>query len=248
MTLNAELRGWGKGWPVNRSASMKNIKTKSGQVLPVHREIAPIVQFLVDETERRGYLIHKPGDVRDDWGYSNRPIGGTSKPSNHSWGLAVDIDATKYPQGQRSKRPPQWVVDLWAMYGFEWGGTWKSNPDPMHFEFAGSVTEAKHMVAMLAASHVEAKPVPLPEAAPDPTPTPDPVPVPLEDDDMPYLLTQKKNAPEVDAYWLIDGDVAVSLAVESLFYIAENSPGIRHVVLDVPTARRLINVKQVVAT
>lgn len=239
MTLNASLRGWGNGWPVDRSASMKNVKTKFGQVLPVHREIAPIVQFLVDETERRGYLIHQPGDVRDDWGYSNRPIGGTSKPSNHSWGLAVDIDATKYPQGQRSKRSPQWVVDLWAMYGFEWGGTWK-NADPMHFEFAGSVTEAKHMVAMLAASHIEAKPVPLPEAAPEP--------VPLEDDDMPYLMTQKKSLPEVDAYWLIDGDVAVPISVESLLYIASNSPGIRHVVLDVPTARRLISAKQVVAT
>ena len=247
MTLNASLRGWGNGWPVDRSASMRNVKTKSGQVLPVHREIAPIVQFLVDETERRGYLIHKPGDVRDDWGYSNRPIAGTSKPSNHSWGLAVDIDATKYPQGRRSKRPPQWVVDLWAMYGFEWGGTWKSNPDPMHFEFAGSVTEAKHMVAMLAASHIEAKPVPLPQATPAPVPDPVPDPVLLEDD-MPYLLEQKKNAPEVDAYWLIDGPVAVPVARESWLYIVANSEPITRITLDVPTARRLISAKQVVAT
>lgn len=82
---------------------------------------------------------------------------------------------------------------------------------------------------------------PLPEA----TPEPDPV---LPEDDVPYLLTQKKSLPEVDAYWLIDGDVAVPLPVESLFYIAENSPGIRHVVLDVPTARRLISTKLIVAT
>lgn len=117
----------------------------------------------------------------------------------------------------------------------------------MHFEFAGSVTEAKHMVAMLAASHIEAKPVPLPQATPAPVPDPVPDPVLLEDD-MPYLLEQKKNAPEVDAYWLIDGPVAVPVARESWLYIVANSEPITRITLDVPTARRLISAKQVVAT
>jgi len=242
MTISASLRGWGSGWPIDRSASMKNVKTKYGQVIPVHREVAPIVQFLVDETERRGYLIHKPGDIRDDWGYSNRPIGGTKKPSNHSYGLAVDIDAVKYPQGQRSKRPPQWMIDLWAKYGFEWGGAWKTNPDPMHFEFAGSITEAKHMVAMLAASFVEQKPVPIPQAAPAPVEIIEPH---VWEDDMPYLMVQKKNAPETDAYWLIDGDVAVPVARESWLYIVANSDMMRQVTLDVPTARRLLTGKTI---
>lgn len=173
MAYPANLRGWGRGWPTDRSADMQWVRaTRSGARWQVHRDIAPIVQFLVDEIERRGYLFdHGPADTDDDWGYNNRPIRGTRTPSNHSWGLAIDIDAQKYPQGTR-RRPPQWIIDLFGAYGFEWGGNW-SYRDPMHFEFMGSRTEARHMVAMLAASHLAAKPAPVPLSAPTP-PQPEP--------------------------------------------------------------------------
>lgn len=165
MAIPAQLRGWGKGWPTNRQRDMLPVVTKHGQVVWVHKEIAPILQHVFNEIERRGYSIHKPGDIKDDWGFANRPIGGTKTPSEHSRGLAVDLDATKYPQGQRRARPPQWIVDLFAQYGFEWGGPW-SFADPMHFEFAGSVTEARWLVASLAAGHLVGKPAPLPAATP----------------------------------------------------------------------------------
>lgn len=159
---DAQTRGWGRGWPTNRSVEMVDVRIPSGGVLPVHRRIAPIINYIVQEIERRGYRI---GKVRDDWGYANRPIRGTRTPSNHSWGLAVDIDATAYPQGQRTRRPSQWMVDLFRHWGFDWGGTW-GHADPMHFEFDGTPQRADQLVAMLAASHVGGVPVPVPVGTP----------------------------------------------------------------------------------
>ena len=166
MAYPANLRGWGQGWPRNRSSEMATVRTRHGQTVQVHREIAPIVQFLFDEIERRGYLIHKPGQIKDDWGYANRPIRGRNVASNHSWGLAFDIDATQYPMGTR-RNPPRWIVDLIEAYGFEWGGRW-SRSDPMHFEWKGSLTEARFLVASLAASHVVKQPPAVPPSVPPP--------------------------------------------------------------------------------
>lgn len=184
MAYPANLRGWGPGWPTNRIADQVWVTAqRSGVRFQVHREIAPIIKFVIDEIERRGYWLHVKGDTPDDWSFNSRPIRGTNKPSNHSWGLAIDIDATKYPQGQRRNQPPGWVIDLFEKYGFEYGGRW-SNPDPMHFEFKGSITEARHMVAMLAAGHIANVPAPMPPTAPSPTP--------LEDTDVTAYIRLNK--------------------------------------------------------
>ena len=47
---------------------------------------------------------------------------------------------------------------LATRYGFRWGGRW-STPDPMHFEFAGTPTDADRLAAVLAAPVVDPKPV-----------------------------------------------------------------------------------------
>ena len=90
---DASARGWGRGWPTNRQADMTWVRAPiSGARWEVHRRVAPLLAYIVGEAERRGYLFdHGPGDVDDDWGYSNRPIRGTRTPSNHSWGLAALI-------------------------------------------------------------------------------------------------------------------------------------------------------------
>ena len=167
MVATASSRGWGRGWPRDRSSEMRTVTAPSGARWDVHYDVAPILKRIVDEAERRGYRFQKgPRDVRDDWGYANRPISGTRVASEHSWGLAVDIDAQDYPQGQRRRVPPAWLIELFRSYRWEWGGNW-SYADPMHFEFTGTRNDAKRMVAMLAGSppvHVPpvVAPVPLP--------------------------------------------------------------------------------------
>lgn len=180
MAAPANQRGWGPGWPKDRSADMVWVTAaRSGVRWQVHRDIAPILRVIVNEVEARGYLFdHGPGDVNDDWGYANRAIRGSNRPSNHSWGLAIDFDAQEYPMGQRRRVPPAWVVDVFEHYGFTWGGRWTTRPDPMHMEWLGNRAQALQLTAMLAAGYQQSKPVPVPATVPPPlpiNPTEDPV-------------------------------------------------------------------------
>lgn len=183
MTAPANLRGWGQGWPVNRSSEMEWVRaTRSGAKWQVHELIAPIVRFVVNEVERRGYWFdHGPDDVDDEWGYNNRPIRGKKVSSNHSWGLAIDIDAQEYPMGVR-RNPPQWIIDLFDAYGFDHGGAWR-RPDGMHFEFRGWPRDAREITAMLAASHLGHGPAAVPVSVPPP---------PVEEDPMRLVYHHNK--------------------------------------------------------
>jgi hypothetical protein len=68
----------------------------------------------------------------DDWSYQNRAVRGEAVKSNHSFGLAIDINALRNPLGSRGDMPVE-VVRQWRLEGGGWGGDW-SRPDPMHFE------------------------------------------------------------------------------------------------------------------
>jgi hypothetical protein len=80
-----------------------------------------------------------------------RAIAGTNIPSNHSWGTAIDINAPANPR----RRPlttniPRGVREMWKNNGFRWGGDFTTSvPDPMHFEFTGTVADARATNARL---------------------------------------------------------------------------------------------------
>jgi len=137
---DAAARGWGVGWPTDRRRDMSWI-TVRGVTCPngVHKTLAPLVAWLLEETLRRGYKL-VPGWC---WGYACRPISGTARASNHSWGLAVDLNAPTNPHTSKLVTDmPKWMVDLWEDYGFRWGGRYTSRPDAMHYEFMGTPAEA----------------------------------------------------------------------------------------------------------
>lgn len=119
--------------------------TQAGvQSFTVHRDIAELVELLLKETQRRGYKL-----VRGwCWSYSNRAISGTSSPSNHSWGLAVDLNAPANPYtSHRVTDMPDWMPALWAEYGFAWGGNYSGEQDSMHYEFMGTPADAQGALA-----------------------------------------------------------------------------------------------------
>ena len=60
--------------------------------------------------------------------YNYRNIKGTSRLSNHAFGMAIDINA--------GLTQPREVVECFEAAGFTWGGRWK-NRDDMHFEIKG---------------------------------------------------------------------------------------------------------------
>ena len=140
--MSAQAKGWGTGWPKCQSSKMKTVVRPDGVKLPVHQDIAFIVAHLCAETERRGYDL-VPGWC---WGFACRPIRGSSSPSNHSWGLAVDLNAPKNPMGSKLiTNMPNWMVGLWEAHMFRWGGKYKSRPDAMHYEFMGTPADAKRI-------------------------------------------------------------------------------------------------------
>ena len=68
----------------------------------------------------------------DDWSYENRDVRGEDFESNHSFGIAIDVNSLANPLGTAGDMPEE-VVRQWEEEGGEWGGDW-SRPDPMHFE------------------------------------------------------------------------------------------------------------------
>lgn len=145
----ASGKGWGPGWPTNRSADMQTVVCPvSGTRVHVHRRIAELVSLLLAETEARGYIL-----VQAQTGAFNcRPIAGTHTPSNHSWGLALDLNWQRNPasyDGRVHTDFPAWLVPLWNSYGFAWGGNYTGRfKDAMHLEFMGGPDDADQMTAL----------------------------------------------------------------------------------------------------
>jgi hypothetical protein len=73
----------------------------------------------------------------DEYGgaFVQRTIRGSSHPSLHSWGIAIDISPELYPLGSLS-RMPDWFVAAFTGQGFFYGGDFGGRKDPQHFQFA----------------------------------------------------------------------------------------------------------------
>jgi hypothetical protein len=141
----ADARGWGKGWPNCQISKIVPLKV-GGTPFPggVRREIHNLLELLLTETEKRGYKLHDPGC----WGFACRAIKNpdgslTNTPSNHSWGLAIDVNAPTNVFGGSTHTIPGWMPDLFNRYGFRWGGDYSGTKDWMHFEFMGTREDAQ---------------------------------------------------------------------------------------------------------
>jgi D-alanyl-D-alanine carboxypeptidase len=166
----ADARGWGAGWPdCDRSGwrSLEVMSLRGRQIkVPCHRlkegqgkfsfeedvefpgsvreEIHQLVSLLLQVSERRAYVNLQPGWC---WGGGcraiKRPDGTfTDTPSNHSWGLALDINAPENVFGGATHTIPEAMARLWNTYGFRWGGDYPDSKDWMHFEFMGTPDDA----------------------------------------------------------------------------------------------------------
>lgn len=158
---------WGSGFPNCQGDKIATVVV-SDLRLGARREIIPLVAVLVTRLERaRGKKFRPspvPGSTPTSGGFACRAIAGTQTPSNHSWGLAVDLDAPDNPQltaelhrqphplrkefpGGRVMRStmPMEAEAIADRLMFRWGGTFVTKPDPMHFEFMGSVADAERL-------------------------------------------------------------------------------------------------------
>lgn len=166
----ASSRGWGSGWPHCQPGKQKTV-SGGGIRVTVRAEIAELVGNLLVATDK---LYNLDGNYTG--GYNCRPIANTSTPSNHSWGLAIDINYNKNPRTAstanfHSEIPPA-VVAMWNDCGFFWGGFYNHSSDTMHFEFIGTPASVAGYLAKAKKYNTGQSP------APSPKPTPAPVPVP----------------------------------------------------------------------
>jgi hypothetical protein len=116
------------GW---QQRNLVTVKAPNGQSWQVHKAAAPYFTGFLKELSAAGYNPTSSG------GFNYRPIRGSTRISQHGFGTAVDINAARNPLGSRSTDMPANIGELANKYNLEWGGTWKSRPDPMHFEFRG---------------------------------------------------------------------------------------------------------------
>lgn len=141
----ADERGWGPGWPHCQSARMVSLVV-AGVSFPggCRPEVHDLATLLLIESERRGYVNLHPGWC---WGYGCRPVTGTTDvPSNHSWGLALDVNAPINGRGSASHELGAPYGKLWNEWGWRWGGDYTSSPkDWMHTEFQGTPADAREL-------------------------------------------------------------------------------------------------------
>ena len=96
-----------------------------------NRAIFPQLRAALEEIASRGLAgkIH-PSEYAGC--YYPRFIAGTTVLSNHSFGLAFDINVPGNQRGTAGEID-RTVVSIFEKWGFTWGGRW-SYTDPMHFE------------------------------------------------------------------------------------------------------------------
>lgn len=141
---DAEGRGWGP------PCHAQLITVHAGGIsVPVDKRIADLVSAGLHGMSSRGFALHAGWC----WGYACRHIvNDPSKPmSNHSWGLAIDLNAPVNGYGARTHTITQALAsNVWNPMGFRWGGDYVDSPkDWMHFEFMGTPSQAAALVKSL---------------------------------------------------------------------------------------------------
>ncbi|HET7713386.1 MAG TPA: M15 family metallopeptidase, partial [Patescibacteria group bacterium] len=136
----------------------------AGITLYVHRAVSYLFKEFIEELASKGYSVAKG---RDDWGYANRNIfirgRDTGRKSNHSWGLAVDLNATANAvsyDGRVHTNLPKNVSEIAKKYDLFWGGDYSASSyrDPMHFEFLDRPRDAVLATARVRALKTQGTP------------------------------------------------------------------------------------------
>jgi hypothetical protein len=113
-----------------------NIRTEAVPILgsvTCHEDLFPQLRAALLEVQQRNLAdeIHP-----DEYAgcYYPRFIADTTTLSNHSFGLALDLNVPGNGRGTVGQIDRD-VVDIFKKWGFAWGGDWRWT-DPMHFELS----------------------------------------------------------------------------------------------------------------
>jgi hypothetical protein len=106
--------------------------TKSASSVRCHKLIAPLIVHVFKQVDARGLR----STVKTYGGcYVYRAKRNGSKPSTHSWGIALDLNTSTNAMGTPGDMDSR-LVALFEEFGFFWGGRWPGRgKDPMHFQY-----------------------------------------------------------------------------------------------------------------
>jgi murein DD-endopeptidase MepM/ murein hydrolase activator NlpD len=108
---------------------------KSAAGIRCHKSLAP----LFTEVFKRIVDGGLKSTVRTYGGcYQYRAKRNGTKPSTHSWGIAIDFNVGTNGMGTAGDMDPR-LVELMEGLGFVWGGRWSGKgKDPMHFQYCSA--------------------------------------------------------------------------------------------------------------
>lgn len=185
------------GWTASTSASAIDIDPKftaAGRLFPggVKRgPVSVVFRYLVEQFNERVEPVdlYEPGD---EWGYVYRQNRNAENLSCHSSGTAIDINATRHPNGKRGTFTRGQVDAIRSILDelngvVRWGGDFTGTPDEMHFEITGTPTAVAKVAGRLldAGKDVTKPPAPKPEE--DDMPLPKVTYVKVQSDPTVYL-------------------------------------------------------------
>ena len=134
-TFNYTVIGGGRIAP-DPAWTAANITTEAVPILgnvTCHRAIFPQLRAALEEVVVQGLADEIRVDEYQGC-YYPRFIAGTTTLSNHSFGLALDLNVPGNQRGTVGEMD-RGVVAIFKKWGFAWGGDW-GYTDPMHFELA----------------------------------------------------------------------------------------------------------------
>ncbi len=101
-----------------------------------HREIVEMATGAFNQIVQEGLSeLIRPEDYAGCWNarFVRTVTGEPAGVSRHSWGAAIDLNASTNQMGAEGDMDPR-IVEIMEEWGFTWGGDW-AVPDPMHFEY-----------------------------------------------------------------------------------------------------------------
>lgn len=105
----------------------------NGQLVHVRSHVA-----VADRIGRIMAALHTTGHIKEihteDGCFNIRRVRGAAALSLHSWGLAIDINASEFPLGSSRHQAPE-LVEAFRREHFLCGDQFRHRRDPMHFEF-----------------------------------------------------------------------------------------------------------------
>lgn len=149
----AAQRGWGPGWPRCQSSKMATF-TAAGRTFTCRREAVRVFRYLV---ERWDAEIEDISAVADDGAFACRAIRGSDPPvaSNHSWGLALDLNWRRHPLGRVGTFAAWQVLRIHQLCRelrfLRWGGDFLHRKDEMHSEWLGTPADMAALDKKIAA-------------------------------------------------------------------------------------------------